>query len=560
MNYKSDVTIIGSGIAGTILASILARQGLSVLVVEAKSHPRFAIGESQIIETSEIMRGLALLFDVPEIAHFSSENFFPVIGYSHGVKRHFSFTYHRQSKSANPQEILQAVIPQEPYGHELHIYRQDSDFYYLAVARKYGATVLQNTKVTAVDMDASGVTLQTASGAVIASRFLVDACGYHSLLARKYDLRDTNLLTHSRSIFSHLIRIPSYHDISGRKGALRLPYSFSEGTLHHLFHGGWLWVIPFNNHQRAVNPFCSVGLMLDPRLYPRDESRTAEEEFFSILKRFPSIYAQMKDGIAVRDWVRTDRIQYSSTQVVGDRFALLGHSAGFIDPLFSKGLYASLSCVGALAQQLLTSHAENRFQRSDFTWVETKTKNIIRANDRLIAYAYKSFVDYRLWHLYSVLWLLGAYLEGLKLSTARFRYLSGGSREGYLEEIRDLKLVGGLWPDFDRLSDEIYAILDAVGDDEKAIEPAIEKIKKVYARTDWIPFVFRDIIAGKNHLPKSKFRLRLFRRKGGFRGTGNYRKHFFSSLGWWQMGIFIVQEKWRNRPDHLRRKFEQIVT
>ncbi len=36
---KYDVAIIGSGLAGTTLASILARQGLSVIVFEAKEHP-----------------------------------------------------------------------------------------------------------------------------------------------------------------------------------------------------------------------------------------------------------------------------------------------------------------------------------------------------------------------------------------------------------------------------------------------------------------------------------------------------------------------------------------
>ncbi|MEM7802850.1 MAG: NAD(P)-binding protein, partial [Chloroflexota bacterium] len=89
-----DQIIIGSGIAGSTLAAILARQGLSVLMIEAKEHPRFAIGESMILETSEKMRALAELYDVPEIAYFSSENFIHRIGSSHGVKRHFGFFHH----------------------------------------------------------------------------------------------------------------------------------------------------------------------------------------------------------------------------------------------------------------------------------------------------------------------------------------------------------------------------------------------------------------------------------------------------------------------------------
>ena len=41
---KYDVAIIGSGIGGSTLASVLARQGLKVIVFEGVTHPRFTIG------------------------------------------------------------------------------------------------------------------------------------------------------------------------------------------------------------------------------------------------------------------------------------------------------------------------------------------------------------------------------------------------------------------------------------------------------------------------------------------------------------------------------------
>ena len=154
-----DVAIIGSGIAGSTLGAILARQDLQVVIFEAKSHPRFSIGESMILETSETMRALAELYDIPELAYFSSENYFPYIGTNHGVKRHFSYLHHTPGNVHDPRHSLQAVIPKHPHGHELHLYRQDVDYFLMTCAIRYGATVLQNTPVAEIEIDEEGVTL-----------------------------------------------------------------------------------------------------------------------------------------------------------------------------------------------------------------------------------------------------------------------------------------------------------------------------------------------------------------------------------------------------------------
>jgi choline dehydrogenase-like flavoprotein len=144
---RYDIAIIGSGISGSSLGAILARHGLRVIIFEAGTHPKFAVGESMILETSETMRAMAELFAVPELAYFSSENYLAHIGTSHGVKRHFSYLHHSEGQPQNLRRSLQAVIPQRPHGYELHIHRQDSDYLLTSLAVRYGATVLQSTPV-----------------------------------------------------------------------------------------------------------------------------------------------------------------------------------------------------------------------------------------------------------------------------------------------------------------------------------------------------------------------------------------------------------------------------
>ena len=538
-----DVAIIGSGIGGSTLGAILARHGVRTVIFEAKSHPRFAIGESMILETSETMRATAEIFDVPELAYFSSEHYFARIGTSHGVKRHFSYLHHTPGQPQDITRSLQAVIPRQPHGHELHIFRQDSDALLTTVAIAYGATVLQETPVRAIDIGADGVTITTARDAIFKAKYVVDAGGYKSLLAEKFGLRDHDLLTHSRALFTHMVGVPDFHDVGADRKAYGLPYSVAEGTLHHIFPGGWLWVIPFNNHDKATNPLCSVGLLLDPRLHPVRNDLTPEEEFRAFIAQYPAIAAQLWHARPVRPWTRTGRIQYSSTQVVGDRWALLGHAAGFIDPLFSKGLYVTSMTVARLANLLLDAQSTGDYSAAAFQPLEEMTRNYIRANDRLIASAYKSFRNYPLWSAYSVLWLLGAYTELVKLSSVR---VLATDRHDYARRAQCLKLVGGGFPEFDRVAARIDAIMDAVDpDDDADVAQATAAMRAILLDVEWLPPPFADVLHGKNHLPVNKLRPGLLKPDDGFMGHGDYRAHFFDNRSTFELLRKFVADKVR---------------
>ena len=133
-----------------------------------------------------------------------------------------------------------------------------------------------------------------------------------------------------------------------------------------------------------------MGLLLDPRVHGPTPNITPEEEFENFIKRFPDIATHLAGGQAVRKWVRADRLQYTSSEVVGDRFCLLGHAAGFIDPLFSKGLYTTLASVHSFGRAFLKARDTGDFSRWAFKSVEDQTLSYVRSNDRLVANAIKS--------------------------------------------------------------------------------------------------------------------------------------------------------------------------
>lgn len=536
-----DIAIIGSGISGSSLGAILARHGLRVIIFEAGVHPKFAVGESMILETSETMRAMAELFDVPELAFFSSENYLAQIGTSHGVKRHFSFLHHEQGRPQELRRSLQAVIPQRPHGYELHIHRQDSDYLLTSVAVRYGATVLQATPVKDITIRPDGVEVLSAQGATYRADYIVDAGGMRSLLAEKFGWRSRDLQAHTRTIFTHMVDLPCYNQVAAGREAYGLPFPVSEGTLHHVFHGGWLWVIPFNNHAASTNPLVSVGLQLDPRIHPLRPELSPEEEFFSFIARFPSIAAQFKGARAARAWTRTERLQYTATQIVGERFCLQGHAAGFIDPLYSKGLYTTLMSTALLAHLLLDAHRDRDYRAERFKPLEELTLRYVAAHDRVVANSYRSWSNYKLWSVYSVLWLLGAYTEYVKLLSTRGR---ARSREEYFATVQTLRLVGGGFGEFKLLADRIDAIIEAVDPgDEAAVDRAVTEIRALYAATPWVPWAFRQLLAGKNYLPRNKLRLSLLKQSSaGFMGEGAFRRHFFGDATLAEVARFFASE------------------
>ncbi|MCB9797316.1 MAG: tryptophan 7-halogenase [Alphaproteobacteria bacterium] len=405
---RDDVLIIGSGLGGSMLAACLARQGASVRLIEADLHPRFAIGEATTPDTSFRLKLLARRFDVPEIAELSSfYRLREAVGPSGGVKRAFSFAYHRPGQPQRPEEVHQYPTFAPPMGPDCHLFRQDSDAWMLAVALRHGAAVEQRTRVASVDLREDGVTAVTTDGRRFEARFVVDAAGFGSPLTRQLGLRTdpVELRTNSRSLFTHMIGVRPYDEVGEPVTRYGMRYPFAEGTLHHVFPGGWMWVIPFNNHGAAVNPLTSVGLMLDRDAFP-DNDRPAEEEFWDIVSQFPGVAARFEGARSARPWVKTKRVQHRCRQTVGDRWALLAQSGAVVDALYSSGLNLTASVVSELAHALLPALAEDDLRRERFVHVEEHFLANIDIFDRVVANSYRSFVDFDLWDAWYRVWVI----------------------------------------------------------------------------------------------------------------------------------------------------------
>ncbi len=401
-----DVIILGSGIAGTILGTILARHQFSVLILDGGVHPRFVVGESTIPQTSQLITLLSREHDVPELHYIGLGS--PQLLCQHvtrncGIKRTFGFVYHRPGIEHDPDDAHQFG---NVWRDENHFFRQDIDAYLLAVAIRYGAYSVQGVRIEAVTTDDCGVTVM-AGGTRYTGRFVADGTGFRSVVADRFQLREEpcSLVASTRSMFTHMLDVTPFEAVVPS----RMGHPWSQSTLHHCFQRGWIWVIPFNNWEGAPNPLVSVGLTVDVERHPEDPAATPEQEFAHFVEMFPSVRRQFTQAKLARPWVRTKRLQYFSTKTTGARWALLSHAAGFIDPLFSRGLINTVDNLRSLARELIDALTDNEFNEARFAHIDAEQQRNIRFADQIVAGSYIAWDDFELWNAWVRLWAVGVH-------------------------------------------------------------------------------------------------------------------------------------------------------
>jgi FADH2 O2-dependent halogenase len=494
-NNEYDVIILGTGIGGTMLGAILARHNLSVLMIDSESHPRFAIGEATTPDTNFRLKLLALKYELPEIGFLSAfqplrDNISPACG----VKRAFSFLYQREGQDQIPTETHQYPTIAPPMGPDCHFFRQDTDAHMMAVAVSYGAKVRQQTRIADIDIQEDHVTLTSEKGQTFRGKYLVDGTGMKSVLSHKFGLRDDpdKFRTNTRAIFTHMVGVKHYDQVGAPRSEHGFKYPYSQSTLHHVFEGGWFWIIPFNNHQDSTNPLCSVGLVLNRRIHP-ETGMDPEEEFWSYVNKFPDMVRQFEGAQAIRGWVGTGRLQYGSTNITGHRYSLLSHAGFFIDPLYSTGLALTTAWVDLLGGQLLKAFESGDFSVSSFEHLNQFFKNNISYADEVVSSSFVAFRDFDLWDAWYRVWvvalLIGTSLNaGLYLKYRRTkdkRILDQCSKEPYSV------LLGGKFPEFQKLYRVALAEMDRVRDGQTTPAEAAQKIRSLFKGIKYVPTYWR---------------------------------------------------------------------
>lgn len=432
MNHeKYDVAILGSGIAGAVLAAILGRQGFRVLLLEKGTHPRFAVGEAMQPQSSMLLWILGERFDVPEIQNLScTQKILRHVTRNCGVKKTFGFLYHDEGQWQDPNKGHLLVPPPTPLASESHLFRADIDHYVVKAAVRYGATYRDRTDVVDFSLEDDGVVLRAASGEEFHARYLVDATGHKSLVAEKLGLRPEvpPLRTQSRTIFTHMRGFQRYDDTIAPHERPGLSRGYYEGTLHHVIDGGWFWVIRFDNVPGSESDLTSVGLTLDMRKYPQRTDITPEQEFWDVVNRYPSIVRHLQGAEITRPWVGTNRLQFTATDSVGKRFFLMSHAHGFIDALYSRGMINTFETIHAFAPRLIQALKDDDFAVERFEYPKRLQDAMLLDNDRMVHNSFRSFANFETWNAFLRVWLVNILFGDLRMFRVCLKYLETGDK------------------------------------------------------------------------------------------------------------------------------------
>jgi geranylgeranyl reductase family protein len=301
-----DVAIIGGGPAGSTAAALLARAGRRVIVFERERFPRFHIGESLLPFSMKAFTRLGLhekFLRAGFIKKFGGE-FFSACS-NEGTKFYFKDAYRSQTD------------------HSYQVTRADFDKVLLDHAAESGAEVHEETSVKSVEFANEHVDLAIANGKSIRARYIIDASGRNSVLGTKFNIKKTYEHLKKLSIFAH------YDGVWRPEGI--------DATLTVLIRGidRWFWIIPLTAERT------SIGVVLDSEAF-RSSKQTPEDFLEQALLEQPVIMQRMRDARRVSEVHVAADFSYRSTQLYGDRWLLAGDAAGFVDPIFSSGVFLAV--------------------------------------------------------------------------------------------------------------------------------------------------------------------------------------------------------------------------
>jgi flavin-dependent dehydrogenase len=336
-----DVLVIGGGPGGSTIATLLARGGLAVTMVEREAFPRFHVGESLLPANVPLFERLGVLDRIRERGFITKYG-----AYFHDQETGLEYTFYFREGQPWPHwafEVPRAEFDQLLLDHALS---------------HEGVTLRQPASVEEVRFGPDGVEARLAEGGAarhLRARFLVDASGRDAFLASRLGRRQPVPGLGKVALFAHF------------RGARRWP-GREEGNIRlFIFEEGWFWWIPF------AGDVTSIGCVLHARTV-RDRGGSLDDLFETMVRRCRRVREGLAGAVRATPVHSAANFSYEVRPVVGDRFLCIGDAAAFVDPIFSTGVYVAMQSAELAAPEILRAFRDNRFEAARFAAYERRVR------------------------------------------------------------------------------------------------------------------------------------------------------------------------------------------
>lgn len=412
MSATYDIAVVGSGFAGSLLSMIAHRLGHSVILIEKGVHPRVVIGESSTPLSNLLLEELATRYGLPTLRPLAKwgswQRAYPDVAC--GLKRGFTFHHHVLGAPAAPDperrdQLLVAASPRNEIA-DTHWYRADFDHLLVREAEKLGVEYVDQFQLHRLTNDSVGVKLEgKRNGAAVElhARFVVDATGPRGFLHRALSLAELDLPGYPRTqaLYSHFSGVCKLEQTPYSRVNQTPPFPIDDAAVHHVFDGGWIWVLQFNNG------ITSAGVAATDELAAKVGFADGARAWARVLDSIPALQEQFAEAKTERPFVHMPRMAFRSSAVTGRNWALLPSAAGFVDPLLSTGFPLTLLGVTRLAEMIEQDWGTPRFDERLRTYAAQTDRELV-ATSHLVAGLYANTKNFSVFISLTMLYFAAA--------------------------------------------------------------------------------------------------------------------------------------------------------
>ena len=343
-NY--DTIVIGGGPAGSTAATLIAQEGHSVLLLERDAEPTFKIGESLIPATYWTFKRLGILEKL-RASHFPQK---------------FSVQFFtRTGKATNPFYFFE-TNPHES-AVTWQVLRSEFDQMLLDNATEKGVEVRRGVSVRKVLFEgekAIGVVAQEKSSPdgnnnleTIRGNIIVDSTGQRSLIGRQLDLNTIESNLKKASLFTHYEG--GHRDEGIDEGATLILHTEEKDS--------WFWSIPLPYNRTSIGVVGELDYLLQNRREP-DRKLNAQKIFDEELEKCQPLKQRLEGAKQLFPIQTTKDFSYRASRIAGQNWVLIGDAFGFLDPVYSTGLFLALKSGEMAADVIVEAFRENDFSET----------------------------------------------------------------------------------------------------------------------------------------------------------------------------------------------------